>query len=66
MKKKTIEEVGVIVGTEGLGYALQDYLNSQNIENEELSILWRQAQEAMNKVENFLKKELGEDFLESF
>ena len=66
MNKKTVEDVGNIVGTEGLGYAVEDYLNANNIENEELSELWKNAQIAMGFLRAFLYENLGEDFFDNF
>ena len=64
--KKTVEEVGVIVGIEGLGYAVQDYLSHDSIEDSELAHLWKDASEKLDEIENYLKEKLGEDFLDGF
>jgi hypothetical protein len=66
MDKKTVEEVGVIVGIEGLGYAVQDYLSHIRIEDEKLSLLWKEASDKLDEIENYLKEKLGEDFFEDF
>lgn len=63
---KTIEKVGEIVGVEGLGYAIMDYLDSSQIEDLELRELWEDAQTAMSKIDNFLKEKLGDEFFENF
>jgi len=52
---KTLEDIGEIVYIEGLGYAIQSYLNSEDIENEELKIKWKQCAKLMNEIENILK-----------
>lgn len=66
MKKRTIQEVGNIVGTEGLGYAIQDYLGADKIEDKDLAKLWKDAELALNAVQTFLEEHLGEDFLQDF
>jgi hypothetical protein len=63
---KTIEQVGEIVGVEGLGYAIVDYLDASRIEDLELRQLWRDAQNALLKVDDFLKEKLGNDFFDGF
>jgi hypothetical protein len=64
--KKTILEVGEIVGTEGLGYAIEDYLSPNNIEDDELSRLWREANNSLFAVKTYLENKLGEEFFEDF
>ena len=52
---KTLEDIGEIVYIEGLGYAIQLYLNGEVIENEELKVKWLQCAKLMNEIENILK-----------
>ena len=63
MKNRTTEEVGNIVKSEGLGYAIQNYLGAEKIQDKELSKLWKEAELALNAVEKFLENSLGENFL---
>jgi len=63
---KTIEQVGEIVGVEGLEYAIMDYLNPSKIEDSELRRLWDEARIAIEKVDLFLKYKLGEEFFDNF
>lgn len=65
-EKKTIKEVGTIVGIEGLGYAIQDYLHYSRIQDEKLSILWKEAFEKLNEIDEYLKNYLGEDYFGDF
>lgn len=58
MSKVTKEELAQIVDSEGLGYAVQHYLSADKIEDEELSRLWKEAGELLNKIDNIL-----EDFM---
>ena len=60
MAKKSIEEVANICINEGLGYAIQHYLDSEEIENEELARLWKGASGALNRIEAFLNEHLKE------
>lgn len=62
MKKKTIKEIGEIVFSEGLEYSVTNYLSAENIQDEELSKLWKAADLAMIAVNEYLKKELGGDY----
>lgn len=62
MKNRTTEEVGNIVKSEGLGYAIQNYLGAGKIQDKELSKLWKDAELALNAVEKYLENALGEDF----
>jgi uncharacterized membrane protein (Fun14 family) len=64
--KKSVEEVGNIVGIEGLGYAVQDYLGYESIEDEKLSLLWKQAANSLNSLQQYLVDYLGEDFFDDF
>lgn len=54
MKPKSLEEVAQIVDSEGLGYAITDYLSPENIEDEGLRELWLQAQTHLNLIEQKL------------
>lgn len=63
MKKYTLQEVADIVDTEGLGYAITDYTGSDSIEDEELSKLWKEAEEVLGKINKILEPYfyMGED-----
>jgi hypothetical protein len=43
-----------------------DYLDASRIEDLELRQLWRDAQNALLKVDDFLKEKLGNDFFDGF
>jgi hypothetical protein len=62
MTKKTIQDVVDIINTEGLGYAVQDYLNFDNIEDKELLKLWMVAQETLDAIEKYIESRMPEDF----
>lgn len=55
-KKKTIEDLYDIVQNEGLGYAVADYVNPDTIEDDEMRKLWKEADEALKKVQRVLDK----------
>jgi hypothetical protein len=55
-KNKTIEDLYYIVENEGLGYAVADYVNPDTIEDNEMRKLWKEADEALKKVQNVLDK----------
>ncbi|MNW59546.1 hypothetical protein D3C74_374670 [compost metagenome] len=54
MNKKTIEDVRDIVEMEGLAYAISDYLSHNNIEDETLASLWKEAEVSINKVAEYI------------
>lgn len=53
-EKYSINDVCHLVDSEGLGYAIQDYLRADNIEDPELSKLWAEAKATLDKIEIFL------------
>ncbi len=53
-EKYSNKEIATIVRVEGLGYAIQDYLNPKSIEDNELAHLWKIAKDAMNEIERKL------------
>ncbi|ATF13531.1 hypothetical protein A616_16575 [Brevibacillus brevis X23] len=59
MKKYSIKQVAEIVDSEGLGYAIQSYLNHENVEDEELAAMWKECGELMARIYSKL-----EDYLE--
>jgi hypothetical protein len=55
MKKHSIQQVALIVEYEGLGYAIQDYMSGDSIEDPELAKMWDECQKLMNKIEDVLR-----------
>lgn len=54
-KKYTVDEVSSIVENEGLGYAVQDYMSSERIEDPKLAKLWEEAKYALDKIDFYLE-----------
>lgn len=54
MDELTIQEVAQIVASEGLGYAVGEYLNSDSIQDADLRELWENAQVSLNELDVFL------------
>lgn len=52
--KYTIADVADIVESEGLGYAVMDYMSAEKIEDEDLARLWRIAKEALDGIDAIL------------
>lgn len=52
--KLSKEEVADIVFEEGLGYAVDDYLSYERIEDEELAEAWHEAHEALCNIYTLL------------
>lgn len=59
MKKVDIEYVKSVVESEGLEYAVCNYLSADHIEDTTLSALWKRASNAMRDVEKYLKEHGG-------
>ena len=55
MSKKSLQDVADIVDNEGLGYAVQDYMSADSIEDEELAKLWDEAGIILNKIDKILE-----------
>jgi hypothetical protein len=55
IKKKDLFEVAQIVNSEGIGYAVQDYMSGEWIENPELAELWDRASDLLDKIDAILK-----------
>lgn len=58
------KEVGTSVLMEGIEYALNSYLNIDDIEDPKLQNLCRQAKTAMENVQRYLEDVLGDEFFE--
>lgn len=56
MKKYTNKQVAEIVENEGLGYAVQHYMSSEDIKDKELAKQWEVAKGALNTITNILKE----------
>lgn len=50
----TLEGLAGIVETEGLGYAIEDYLSADRIADPEVRTLWDQASKAMKRIRELL------------
>jgi hypothetical protein len=59
MAKKSIKEVANICINEGLGYAIQHYLDPEDIEDPQLRKLWEEADQALKSVDAFFEDRLG-------
>lgn len=55
MTKRGNEEVKAIIEDEGLGYAVQSYMDEDSIEDPELAKAWKEARAALDKIEELLK-----------
>jgi hypothetical protein len=53
-RKYSLIQVKSIVEQEGIGYAVQSYMGHENIEDEKLAFLWKQAKEALDGIEKIL------------
>ena len=62
MEKHTIEEVRDIIETEGLGYAVQDYMSAESIADETLAHYWKKASEYLNKITDYVEENAKPEF----
>jgi hypothetical protein len=53
MQKKT-EEVIEIIESEGLDYAITDYLSPESIEDKTLAKMWKDAEIALKTIKEYL------------
>lgn len=53
-KLYTNEEIADVVESEGLGYAVQYYLNPELIEDDELKQKWQDAKDALDALTEYL------------
>lgn len=58
MTPYTKEDLRDIVETEGLGYAIMDYVNPKNIEDKDIRVLWETAKDAMEDLADELELEV--------
>lgn len=50
----SVADVGEIVQAEGLGEAVQNFVDADNIEDPDLQHLFKEAKEALDAIESFL------------
>lgn len=60
-KKKTTMEVVDVVECEGLGYAVQDYMSADSIEDPGLAAAWQRAKDALDEINSILNKEMDKE-----
>ena len=58
MNKWGNEEIALKADLEGLAYMVTDYLSADSIEDEELKVLWKQANEVLSKIGEILESYL--------
>ena len=56
-EKYSIEQVADIVHSEGLDYAITDYMSADSIKDPDLARLWRIAKEALDGISEILPDE---------
>lgn len=55
-RKRSNKQVNSIVESEGLGYAVEHYLDANSIADPELSKLWATAADALKKISTILEQ----------
>jgi len=50
----SLEEVASVIEVEGLGYAVQIYLDGNKIEDKDLGKMWNDAKELLNQIEQYV------------
>jgi len=56
----TNEEVADVVENEGIGYAIQDYMDHKRIADKKLAKLWKEAGEKLDAITDILDEAEGE------
>lgn len=56
MSKYSLEDMAEIIDSEGLGYAIEDYVNSEDIEDPRLVDLWDQATVTLAAIRHLLSE----------
>ena len=54
---RTIEEIKEVIEEEGIGYAISDCINAQEVPDKELRELWKTAQVAIEGIQYMLDEE---------
>ena len=54
-ERHTLEDLYAIVESEGLDYAIENYVNADKIEDEAVRAKWKAAEEALAAVREMLK-----------
>ena len=49
------DEVADIIENEGLGYAIESYLGYKDIDDPKLAKAWKQAEDAISKIQKILR-----------
>ncbi len=60
-KKLTISQINDIVETEGLGYAIEDYLASNRIADADLADMWAKASELLKEIQSYIEDNIFDD-----
>ncbi len=60
--KKSNFEISEIIEQEGLGYAVQHYLNAAACADPEMKKLWAQAKEALDKIDTLASAAKEEEY----
>lgn len=54
--KMTVAQVVDVIDSEGLGYAIRDYMSGDFIEDQELAKLWDEARKSIMLIETHIKR----------
>lgn len=60
--KRDLERVAAVIISEGLGYAVMDYLSPEDIADAKLAALWADAQKALHAIMDHLDSKLGDSW----
>lgn len=57
-EKATVEDLKIIINTEGIGYAIQYYISAKEIEDKELARLWKRAKKLLDLIEQRIRDKI--------
>lgn len=52
--KHSISEIAGIIESEGLSYAIQNYVTPSSIKDEDLADMWERAREILNEIKEYV------------
>lgn len=55
-KKYSVSQVADIISSEGLGYAIQSYLKSTQIKDEDLAEMWERASDILTEITEYIEE----------
>jgi len=52
--KLTVREIRDVIESEGIGYAIKEYLHSSEISDDKLAKMWKKCADLLNQIEEYV------------